>query len=191
MKTILKIIIFLSLHTNQGVLRKENCKLPIFFQKNENSIIFAFNKNNDIYQYIEFNKMEKLEINCRLTTLNEYINVERGNRFAAAKLKQSNHEKIFIQIMLNKFKPLAEKLYYVIIEWFNYKADSDNVEFAQKGIFDCLQNTKFLKNDNKKNILHKIHFHLKDKSKQEKCNVLFFRDKNEFVEYFNKKILEN
>jgi hypothetical protein len=190
-KIITNIIIFLSITTNQGFVRNINCKLPIYFQNTEKSFIFAYNKNNQIYNYIEIGKMEKLEINCRLTTLNEYINIERGNRFAAAKLKQTNHEKIFIQIMLNKFKPLAENLYYVIIEWFNYKADSDNVEFAQKGIFDCLQNTKFLKNDNKKNILHKIHFHLKDKSKQEKCNVLFFSDKNEFIDYFNNKILEN
>jgi len=191
MKTILKIIIFLSLYTNQGFIRKENCKLPIFFQKNDISIIFAYNKNNDIYQYIEIKKMEKLILKTRLTTLNEYTLSERSNRFAGAKLKEINEKKIGYLAKMQEFKLPANVPFYVIIEWYNYRHDADNVEFAQKFIMDSLQKCNILKNDNKKFILQKVHFHLLNETKEHSCNVLFFSDKNEFIEYFNKKIIED
>jgi hypothetical protein len=190
-KIITNIIIFLSITTNQGFVRKENCKLPIYFQNTEKSFIFAYNKNNQIYNYIEFKKMEKLILSTRLTTLNEYTLAERSNRFAGAKLKEINEKKIGYLAKIQKFKLPVNVPFYVIIEWYNYRHDADNVEFAQKFIMDSLQKCNILKNDNKKFILQKVHFHLSNETKEHSCNVLFFSDKQEFIEYFNKKILEN
>ena len=128
--------------------------------------------------------MQKLVLNTRLTTLNEFINAERTNKFKANSLKKDNEKKIRFLAKTLHFEKLTAKSYYVIIEWFNYRTDPDNTEFAQKFIFDALQVAGILKNDNGKNILQKIHLHLKNDSKHEFCHVLFFDEKQEFINYF-------
>ena len=134
--------------------------------------------------------MNRLMINTSLTTLNEYIAAANSNKFAAAKVKKQNEDKIILLAKAQKFSLKKETAYYVIINWYNYRQDPDNVEFAQKFIFDALQKGGFLKNDNSKYILQpKVHFHLKGKKYPKKvCEVLFFDDYLAFINGFNKRI---
>ena len=134
--------------------------------------------------------MHKLTLNTKLTTLNEYIAAERSNRYLGANLKKKNQKKIITMAKSEKFELPKNTKFYVIIEWFNYRQDIDNVEFAQKFIFDGLQEANILQNDNQNFICSpKIHLHKKNRIKKTQfCNVLFFESKEEFLDYFIQNI---
>ncbi len=92
----------------------------------------------------------KLEICGAFPTLNEYIQVERGNRFASAKMKKTYTDMVVYQTIGKKWEGgLAD----VIIEWrTSRRADHDNVAFAKKFILDGLVKARVIGNDNPKHI---------------------------------------
>ena len=96
-------------------------------------------------------KTISFSINTRLITLNEYIQVERGNKFAAAKVKEDLTNKIVYLIKSQKVEKI-EGAIDVKIEWFtkDEKQDADNIFFAVEFILDGLVSAKILKNDNRK-----------------------------------------
>jgi hypothetical protein len=87
-------------------------------------------------------------INGRLTSLNEYINAERRNKFIAAKLKKEAEEMVSWQI-----KSMSEitQASFFSFEWHlsNKKRDPDNVSsYGRKVILDAMVKLGKLPNDN-------------------------------------------
>ena len=100
----------------------------------------------------------KLFIKNELLTLNEYINIERGNKFKAAKVKKINTMVCKAAARrLTNINPYA--LYDVKVTWnvTNKKKDPDNIFFGVKFILDGLVNAGVIKNDGRKNIRHISH----------------------------------
>ncbi len=96
-------------------------------------------------------KMTKqtLTLNYIPTTLNEYINAERGNRFQGAKIKRNETEKIIWLCRAQYLKPIDTKV-KIDFTWFvaNRRKDPDNIAFTKKFILDGLVKAGVLKNDN-------------------------------------------
>lgn len=86
------------------------------------------------------------EIPGILPTLNQYVDVERTNRFVAAKVKRETQDTILWSLMGH---PSFDGHVYVAFTWVrpNAKCDKDNVAFAKKFILDALQEAHVIKND--------------------------------------------
>lgn len=99
---------------------------------------------------------QSFRIDGELTDLNTYIDVERGNKYAAANLKKS--ETYRCQLAARKLekiqKPVGLTLY-----WFtkDLRKDPDNVSFAQKFILDGMVNAGVLPKDSRKWVLSLHH----------------------------------
>lgn len=90
----------------------------------------------------------------KLPTLNEYINVERGNKYAAGKLKKNTEIRLCL-IIKNQLKGVRiDKPVKMRYLWSasNKKKDKDNIAFAKKFIQDALVKSGVLKNDGWNNI---------------------------------------
>lgn len=96
----------------------------------------------------------KLTIPGQLPGLNEYILAERGNRYAAAKMKQEAETRVCWEIKsqlkgVTFLKPV--QVSYLWIEP-NRRRDKDNIAFARKFIQDALVEMNVLKGDGWKHI---------------------------------------
>lgn len=94
----------------------------------------------------------------KLPTLNEYINVERGNRYYAAKMKDKFTGLCAKYFLMSAKMPV--QLYDVELFWTveNNKTDSDNVFFGVKFILDGAKKSGRLRDDNRKNIRNIHHY---------------------------------
>lgn len=92
--------------------------------------------------------MEKIVIDMKLPSLNDYIKVCRSNKFQAAKYKRDIEQQIglFLIKMPKYEKPI--KIHFTWIEG-NKKRDLDNICFAKKFILDAMQKYEKLENDNR------------------------------------------
>ena len=92
--------------------------------------------------------MEKIVIDMKLPSLNDYIKVCRSNKFQAAKYKRDIEQQIglFLTKMPKYEKPI--KIHFTWIEG-NKKRDLDNICFAKKFILDAMQKYGKLENDNR------------------------------------------
>lgn len=86
------------------------------------------------------------EIPGTLPQLNDYIRVERANRYAAANLKKKAHEKVLEAL---QDPPRFTTPVHVCFKWYrpNRCTDKDNVAFAKKFILDALQIAGVIEND--------------------------------------------
>ena len=96
-----------------------------------------------------------------LPSLNEYIDVERGNLFGANKIKRESTDAVAFRCihLFNTINPKGK--YNVSVHWTvpNNKKDSDNIFFGVKAILDGIVEAKVLKGDGRKyiqNITHTI-----------------------------------
>ena len=117
--------------------------------------------------------MEQFEfiILSKLPTLNDYINIERGNKFYAAKMKAE-----FTDFCAKYFlvcPKMPKQLYDVEIFWTveNNKNDADNIFFGVKFILDGAKRSGRLADDNRKNIRH-IHNYI-ETGKSYEVRVIF------------------
>ena len=96
----------------------------------------------------------KFVIKGRLVSLNEYINAERSNRYAAAKLKKDQQALISWSIKQYNLKPVTNYPVKLKITWYekNNRRDADNVAFAKKFIQDALVVAGIFKDDSRKYI---------------------------------------
>jgi len=103
------------------------------------------------------NEMEHLLIiPGRLDGLNNYINAERSNRYAGAKMKAEN-EKITFYAIKNCLKNITiENPVFMEYSWIekDKRRDLDNISsFGRKVIQDTLVKAGILKDDGWKNII--------------------------------------
>ena len=91
----------------------------------------------------------RVEINMKLPSLNEYINICRENRYKAAKFKQNLEDDI--ALFINRL-PRFERPVAIHFHWVegNKRRDLDNIAFAKKFILDALVKCGKLKDDNRK-----------------------------------------
>jgi len=89
-----------------------------------------------------------LTIKGELTDLNSYIRVERGNKYAAAGVKQAETSRVYIECKVQKI-PKQKKGVFIIFQWYakDQKKDKDNVAFAKKFILDGLVLAGVLESD--------------------------------------------
>jgi len=82
-------------------------------------------------------------------TLNNYILVERKNKFAGAKMKKDYTG--IIAMVLPKIN--IDKC-DIVFNWYkkDNKQDHDNIDFCKKFILDAMVNKKLIKNDGSKYI---------------------------------------
>lgn len=93
--------------------------------------------------------MYKCEIPLKLPSLNEYVNLCRGNKYKAAKFKRDLEGQI--GLFIRKLPRLSEpvKIHFLWIE-DNKRRDYDNIAFAKKFILDALVKRGKLKDDNRR-----------------------------------------
>lgn len=119
--------------------------------------------------------MIKIELNTPLTTLNDYINAERRNKYNASKIKRDNTNRVHNIAKVKRFK-LPHGLYDVHIDWYkpNNKMDHDNISFCKKFVFDGLVKAGSIQNDNPKVINNfSDSFHICEKRQYIWCEVTF------------------
>jgi hypothetical protein len=82
---------------------------------------------------------EALVLLGEFTTLNQYIDQERGNKFAAAKTKE--RETLRVELESSSYPPVKFSRCDLVITWFrrNKRTDPDNIAFATKFVLDGLQ----------------------------------------------------
>ena len=92
----------------------------------------------------------KIEISGRLTDLNEYIRVERGNRYAAASLKKKDTELVASQATE---AGIIKEPCLITFNWlYSTRHDFDNIAFAKKFVLDGLVKAGVLSNDNQDSV---------------------------------------
>lgn len=87
------------------------------------------------------------------TTLNEYISVERSNKFYGAKTKKD--ETNAVALMSREFPQITTYPVFVKFAWYrrNAKTDPDNVDFTRKFVLDGLVKGGVLAGDSCKFIM--------------------------------------
>ena len=95
-----------------------------------------------------------IKIKCDFVYLNEYINTERRNKYAAAKIKDKLTNMVAWQCkdrLLYKPKGKVD----MIFKWHvKGRHDSDNIAFAKKFVLDGMVKAGILENDNPKWVRH-------------------------------------
>lgn len=88
----------------------------------------------------------KIKIDYQFTTLNEYINAERTNKFKASAIKKKETDIIRNFVTGNKVDKYPIKITFY---WHlkDKRKDLDNIAFAKKFILDGLVKYGVLKND--------------------------------------------
>jgi hypothetical protein len=89
-----------------------------------------------------------LVIKGELTDLNNYVRIERGNKFAAANVKQEETNRVWSECKQQGLL-LQKKGVFIVFQWFakDRRKDKDNVAFAKKFILDGLVLAGVIKSD--------------------------------------------
>lgn len=101
-------------------------------------------------------------IPLRLTSLNEYINAERTNRYAAAGIKKKNQRdiEVFLRSAVNRGELHHHDCASLTMTWTvpNKRRDLDNIAFATKFIQDALVEIGVFDDDNLDHITQLHHY---------------------------------
>ena len=120
--------------------------------------------------------MARLILNTEFITLNKYINIERGNKFAAANIKKKLTNKVSFLAKTVNFKIESNVKHDIVLTWFkpNNRSDHDNISFAVKFVLDGLIKAGILQNDSPKYIGSIIHHFEVDKTRSYiSCEIEF------------------
>lgn len=84
--------------------------------------------------------------------LNEYIRLERGNKFAAASLKKDETYRAYVDALKHRRNAIKEYPVSIHFAWYtkDAKVDPDNVAFAKKYILDGMVEAKVIEKDSRK-----------------------------------------
>lgn len=113
----------------------------------------------------------------RLTRQNEYINQERRNKYAAAKIKKD------MTHICSRYVPKGHIDYPIEVHliWTvkNYANDADNVAFGKKFILDGMMKAGLIKKDNLTMIKHLRDDYKKGKNEQVEVIIKKWSEGNE------------
>ena len=86
-----------------------------------------------------------------LPSLNEYVNANRRNRYAGAKMKQDAEILVEHYIKLQGVQSIESK-FELQIDWYekDNRKDADNVASATKFLLDSMAKSGVIKNDSRK-----------------------------------------
>lgn len=104
-----------------------------------------------------------MTIHYPFTFLNEYINIERSNKYKAAKIKRDT---TFALKMMLLGKPKIKTPTGLKLTWLipNKRRDLDNISFACKFLLDGMVKAGLIENDNLNHITELHHrFEISDK----------------------------
>ena len=95
-----------------------------------------------------------IRIYCDFVYLNEYINTERRNKYAAAKIKDKLTNEVAWQCKSKRcHRPIGKV--DMIFKWHvKGRHDSDNIAFAKKFVLDGMVQAGLLENDSPKFVRH-------------------------------------
>ena len=98
-------------------------------------------------------------VKVKMPNLNEYINIERTNRYGAAGQKKKATNSVAIELRSQSKKNKLNGLYDLEIYWItpNNRQDPDNIYFKTKFILDGFVISGLLPGDGRKNIRHIDH----------------------------------
>jgi len=96
----------------------------------------------------------KFTIPGEFISLNDYINKERANKFAAYAIKKEETERVNWEARIQHL-PHLEHPVYLEFHWYckNKKKDPDNIIFAKKFILDGMVQAQVLRGDGWEDIL--------------------------------------
>lgn len=100
----------------------------------------------------------KLVIKGEMTTLNDYIRAERGNKYAGAGLKKQETERVYWEARAQQLSAKLGKLDYTFT-WYvkDRRRDPDNIAFAVKFILDGLYKAGIIESDTQEHVGRIIH----------------------------------
>lgn len=121
----------------------------------------------------------KLIIAGELTDLNTYINKERGNRFAAAAVKEKETTRVYWECKSQKVKRVIPPV-FLECRWFtkDLRKDADNLAFAKKFILDGLVKAGILPDDKRDMVIGFIDSFFVDKEHPRVEVYVYEKDKN-------------
>lgn len=98
--------------------------------------------------------MQKIILQGSYTDFNTYSDAERANKHKAAKIKEDESERVWLECLSQKVQPITEYPVHIHFDWYcaNKKIDPDNIAAAKKFILDGLQYAKIMENDGWKQI---------------------------------------
>lgn len=106
-----------------------------------------------------------IRIYCDFVYLNEYINTERRNKYAAAKIKDNLTNEVAFQCELKRLEKPQGKV-DMIFKWHvKGRHDSDNIAFAKKFVLDGMVQAGLLENDSPKFVRHLADYIYRDVEK--------------------------
>ena len=90
-----------------------------------------------------------LKIPGELPDLNAYMNISRGNKFAAAKWKKTVENDLVVLIRQQGLKPVKKYPVSIIYDWHckDRRKDKRNISFGAKFVEDALQKAGIIRND--------------------------------------------
>jgi Holliday junction resolvase RusA-like endonuclease len=90
-----------------------------------------------------------------MITLNEYVRLCRGNKYAAAKSKKDTESFIMFCIKTQLKNVKFKKPIFLSFYWYakNKKMDLDNIAFAKKFVLDALVKSGAIENDGWANVV--------------------------------------
>lgn len=108
----------------------------------------------------------------RLPGWNEYVAVERRNRFAGAKMKKDTSWLVAFYARKARLEPFVGPV-VVRIRWVepNRRRDVDNVQGASKFVLDGLRDAGVIVNDTQKRVRHVEHLPLEVDKAQPRVEV--------------------
>lgn len=106
-----------------------------------------------------------IRIYCDFVYLNEYINTERRNKYAAAKIKDKLTNEVAWQCKSKRCHKPTGKI-DMIFKWHvKGRHDSDNIAFAKKFVLDGMVQAGLLENDSPKFVRHLADYIYRDVEK--------------------------
>lgn len=119
------------------------------------------------------NKHMKLVIKGEITSYNEYSDTQRANRYAGAKVKKAETERVYWHCREQKLSAVLGKVDYTFT-WYmaDQRKDPDNIHSAIKFILDGLFKAGIIESDRQKHVGRVVHEEIQVDPKNPRVEVV-------------------
>ena len=114
-----------------------------------------------------------------MVCLNEYIDVERANRYGAAAIKKAETDRVAWTVRALRVKPITDLCDFRFI-WYvpNKRKDPDNIHFSAKFLFDGLVEAGVLPKDSQRYVGAVLHERIQIDAKNPRVIVEIMKTSN-------------